>query len=541
MGQGYAEARGHREETKAGGGPPPGRFWYEAHKPSYAPPQDGSPGDYYSRLTWIRQPTTLERPSACFQGAVVGLRLGSPVLVWLFRYDPAQHYDGTLGICGGLIANRGGGSTNWFCISTNCAYLHEKKVFDKLGVGDFYIFEPGGKGTGSSQPKALLEPSLPRAAAERSQDDREMLASENTVEGWMSLFCYMVDVQARGGPKLPNDALLDFATKVRLSGFTMPLLSTKRARRGGTEDESVASSNTGCPNSPGEFKHAVLGMIGALGVRSPSAQYGTVHGGLKLFSDTVGRLESEVEAALEEQSCGREQVRNEITAVRYEAARASAVTMENKCALEQLKGTGGLGGCKQVTAEVLGLHHRCEYLEGAISQIATHLSTLKDRVDTGGGMRHVGVTPVGAVSRIEHDSAIRALQAEIGGLKQGLIGAPILIGEVSFHGLDSCIAWARLHMPTASYQCIPSMFYGLCLIRDTAVVYKQDLQDDDIQAQRVQRSPMQSAVIEAVQTAVPSVLEGPKTTTLKDPKHKFGALKLVGDHSTCSLGLDDVA
>jgi hypothetical protein len=97
--------------------------------------------------------------------------------------------------------------------------------------------------------------------------------------------------------------------------------------------------------------------------------------------------------------------------------------MENTRPLKQLKGTGGLGGSKQVTAEVLGLCHRCEYLERVISPIATHLSTLKDRVDTGGGIRHVGVTPVGAVSRIEHDSAIRALQAKIGGLKQGLIGA----------------------------------------------------------------------------------------------------------------------
>jgi hypothetical protein len=48
-------------------------------------------------------------------------------------------------------------------------------------------------------------------AAEHSQEDREMLASENTVEAWMSLFRYMIDVQARGGPRVPNDGLLDFA------------------------------------------------------------------------------------------------------------------------------------------------------------------------------------------------------------------------------------------------------------------------------------------------------------------------------------------
>ncbi len=40
---------------------------------------------------------------------------------------------------------------------------------------------------------------------------------------------------------------------------------------------------------------------------------------------------------------------------------------------------------------------------------------------------------------------------------------------------------------------------------------------------------MQSVVIESVQTVVPSVLEGPNTTALKNPKHEFGALKSIGD------------
>jgi hypothetical protein len=107
-------------------------------------------------------------------------------------------------------------------------------------------------------------------------------------------------------------------------------------------------------------------------------------------------------------------------------------------------------------------------------------------------------------------------------------GAPIKFGGHTFPGLDSCVAWARLHMPEATYQCIPGMFYGLCLIRE-AVVYRQDMQEDDIQAHCVQRSPMQSAVVESVNTAIPSILEGPKTSVLKDPKYEFGALKTFAD------------
>ena len=47
-------------------------------------------------------------------------------------------------------------------------------------------------------------------------------------------------------------------------------------------------------------------------------------------------------------------------------------------------------------------------------------------------------------------------------------------------------------MPKTTYQCIPCMFYGLCLIQEL-VLYKQDMRDDNIQAHRVQRLPMQSA------------------------------------------------
>jgi hypothetical protein len=100
-------------------------------------------------------------------------------------------------------------------------------------------------------------------------------------------------------------------------------------------------------------------------------------------------------------------------------------------------------------------------------------------------------------------------------------GAPLKFGGHSFQGLDLCVAWAWTHMPETTYQCIPSMFYGLNLIREL-VLYKQDMRDGNIQAHRVQRSPMQSAAVESVNTAIPSILEGPKSSVLKDPKHDFG-------------------
>ena len=40
---------------------------------------------------------------------------------------------------------------------------------------------------------------------------------------------------------------------------------------------------------------------------------------------------------------------------------------------------------------------------------------------------------------------------------------------------------------------------------------------------------MQLAAVESVNTVVPSILEGPKSSVLKDPKHNFGAMKTFAE------------
>jgi hypothetical protein len=124
---------------------------------------------------------------------------------------------------------------------------------------------------------------------------------------------------------------------------------------------------------------------------------------------------------------------------------------------------------------------------------------------------------------------MRVVGVCLDGFRQGMKGAPLEFGGHSFQeGFDSCVAWGRTNMPKTTYQCIPSMFYGLCLIQES-VLYKQDMRDNSIQAHRIQRSPMQSAAVESVNTAVPSILEGPKSSVLKDPKHDFGAMKIFAE------------
>ena len=126
------------------------------------------------------------------------------------------------------------------------------------------------------------------------------------------------------------------------------------------------------------------------------------------------------------------------------------------------------------------------------------VTSLKDKVNAGGGF---GAAPALSstvfVSRPELATHMQQVKVTLDGLCQEMNGGPIEFGGHSFQGLDSCIAWARTHMPEATYQCIPGMFFGFCLIRE-AVLYKEDMREDNIQAHWVQRYPMHSAVVEFI-------------------------------------------
>ncbi len=161
--------------------------------------------------------------------------------------------------------------------------------------------------------------------------------------------------------------------------------------------------------------------------------------------------------------------------------------------------------------------------------MAAFVTSLKGKVGAGGGFGAApALSPAVFVSRPELATHMQDVKVTLDGFCQKMKGAPIEFGGNRFQGLNSCIAWARTHMPETTYQCILGMFYGLCLIQE-AVLYKQDMRDDDIQAHWVQRSLMQSAVMEYVNTALPSILEGPKSSVHKDHKFDFGAMKTFAE------------
>ncbi len=194
---------------------------------------------------------------------------------------------------------------------------------------------------------------------------------------------------------------------------------------------------------------------------------------------------------------------------------------------------GGDAEIRKLQQDATCLHDKINFLDMALTQVLRFLATLKDTIKGGDGRGRIGFrqdagpSPGASgpfVTQAALEMHMHTVQVALESFSQEMKGAPLEFGDVSFQGLDSCIAWARTHMPVVTYQCILGMFYGLCLIRET-VLYKKDMQDDNIQANWVKWSPMQSVVVESVNTAVPSIMEGPKTNALKDPKYKFGALK----------------
>jgi hypothetical protein len=119
---------------------------------------------------------------------------GGPVNVKLFCFDPQG---AAPLICGGLVGSKKGPKR--FCISTHCGLAHNKKVFDRLGDGDYLIIESGGHGGVSGQPlRAFLKPLLPKAATKYSLDNKEVLEVTNLMEGWLSLFCYLIEGETGG-------------------------------------------------------------------------------------------------------------------------------------------------------------------------------------------------------------------------------------------------------------------------------------------------------------------------------------------------------
>jgi hypothetical protein len=119
---------------------------------------------------------------------------------------------------------------------------------------------------------------------------------------------------------------------------------------------------------------------------------------------------------------------------------------------------------------------------------------------------------------------------------QDLKGGAIKIGGFMFDGEDACVAFARAHMMNKmTYHCVLSLMFVMCMPSDS-VIYKSNMQGDEVHMARTSRNPMQSAVILSVNSTIPAILEGPKDG-IREAKHDFNAARTFKEWlPTGSLG-----
>ncbi len=104
-------------------------------------------------------------------------------------------------------------------------------------------------------------------------------------------------------------------------------------------------------------------------------------------------------------------------------------------------------------------------------------------------------TPVGGIPPEEYRTFKASQEHAIASICQELKGGGISLGGFAFDGKDACIAFAREHLSAEhTYHCIPSLMFALCM-PSNKVVYKSNMQGDEIHAARMARNPMQLAVV----------------------------------------------
>ena len=140
-----------------------------------------------------------------------------------------------------------------------------------------------------------------------------------------------------------------------------------------------------------------------------------------------------------------------------------------------------------------------------------------------------GVAATGGGVAAEEYLVFKASQEHaMASICQELKGGRITLGGVEFDGRDACIAFAQEHLTgDLTYHCIPSLMYALCMTSEE-VVYKSNMQSDEIHTVRTARSSMQLAVVLLVNTIIPPVLEG-KQDGISELKHDFNATKTYED------------
>ena len=198
-------------------------------------------------------------------------------------------------------------------------------------------------------------------------------------------------------------------------------------------------------------------------------------------------------------------------------------------AVEQLANVGGASKVATLEAELGAMTAKVADMGVSLERAASYV------MDLGA---HIASLPAGAAGSTdllakEFQAFKDATNQTIASIRQELKGGAIEIAGIAFEGQDACILFARENMTReATYQCVPSLIYAMCMPTEE-VVYKSDMQGDEIHQSRTARNPMQSAVILSVNSTIPAVMEGPKDG-IRETRHDFNAAKSYEDWKPAS-------
>ncbi len=115
------------------------------------------------------------------------------------------------------------------------------------------------------------------------------------MQGWLSLFGYLVEAEEQGDVRASNPPLTKFAARAHALAFTTLLRDTTKQAWDDEEETSEGSRSLGVrPSDFTALQDAIMGRQGELGVHPTRAEYCMVHGGLKSLSEELVALEGTV-------------------------------------------------------------------------------------------------------------------------------------------------------------------------------------------------------------------------------------------------------
>jgi hypothetical protein len=240
---------------------------------------------------------------------------------------------------------------------------------------------------------------------------------------------------------------------------------------------------------------------GEIGKRTPNAPYLSLHAGIEYALACVQILEGNVSSSL-----------GVVEVVANQAVTAASAAVGKVDEIARAWNQNLMQGATDMST----LHDEVAFLKSTIQSMGMAIAELQEGMllladEVGGATslapRQAAASEVTLEAFLKFKADVAHDQATI---RQDMKGGGIEMGPTVFGNCEDCIQWARVNLPPAYvYQVFPSLTYGLCL-QTGEVITKEEMQADEVHAERTKHSPMNSAVVLSVTTTIPPVLGGGK-------------------------------